>query len=101
MASRHLLESKASGLSDGQLAAYPDVLVNEELFMRLPLWDEAAIKLNIEPPTEQVEGVKRWVFRILACFQKEDQALLPSASGEPAAISARRMFMYLALGAAP
>jgi hypothetical protein len=101
MASRQLLESKASGLTEKQLDAFPDVPVNEELFMKLPLWNQGEIKLNIEPPSEQVDGVKRWLFRVLACFEKEDQPLLSSVTAESTAISARRMFMYLALGAAP
>jgi len=102
IASRELLGSTASGLSAEQLAAYPDVPVSEELFMMLPLWDEK-VEAREELPDERPDVIKRWIFRVLLCFQDEAKPLLPSDSGRPtpATISGRRLFTYLGLSATP
>jgi hypothetical protein len=103
VAARGLIESAASGLTEEQLLAYPDVPVSEELFMQLPLWDDQVQQqLADEQPAERLDAIKIWIFRILLFFQDEAQPLLPSASGpNPAAISARRLFTYLGLAATP
>lgn len=103
-ASRELLESPDSGLGEEQLAAYPDVPVSEQLFMKLPLWDDSLqAQLRDEPTAEQADAVKSWIFRILLWFQDEAKPLLPSVSGgsSSATITARRLFTHLGLSTTP
>lgn len=102
MATRQLLESSASGLSQEQQAAFPDVPVSEELFMRLPLWEEKVnVQLRDEAPAEQADALKLWIFRVLLCFQDEDKPSLEAGRSSAAAVSARRLFTYLGLAATP
>lgn len=104
MASREMLESTASGLSEEELTAYPDVPVSEELFMKLPLWDDSVqAQLREQPPAERLGAIKLWIFRVLLCFQDEAMPVLPSSDGQlgTATISARRIFHYLGLGVTP
>jgi len=82
LASRRVVETELG------TTAYPDVPVNEALFMRLPLWDASA--------TDQIP--KKWIFDVLACFEDEKKPWPPSAT---AVISARRLFAYLGVGATP
>jgi hypothetical protein len=99
VASRELIESRLEA-SD----SYPDVQISEELFMELPLWDgKVSAKLTDEPSAEQLPSMKRCIFRILACFEREGQARVPSLSGPSSkeSISARRMFTYLGLRNTP
>jgi hypothetical protein len=103
-ACRQVLESAVSGLSEEQLAAYPDIPITEELFMRLPLWDDQVLaQLRDEQAGEQAEGVKSWIFRVLLYFQDEAKpALLSDARRlQSATISARRLFAYLGVSDTP
>jgi hypothetical protein len=98
-ASRQLIESRVESVE-----AYPDVQISEELFMELPLWDDkVSSQLADEPSAEQLPHLKRWIFRILLCFQKDGQACVPAMLGRPSnePISARRMLTYLGLGRTP
>jgi len=103
---RSVIESEESGLSEDVLAQYPDVPINQELFMKLPLW------LDNEPAC--TDDLKQWIFQVLQCFEKEAdpsppprppsrrmsgaQPTMPQSSGT---VSARRLFVYLGLGRAP
>jgi hypothetical protein len=103
VASRQMLETMANSLSEDQPAAYPDMLVNEELFLQLPLWDDLQSQLKDEPPDEQADRIRRWIFRILTCCQDEDKPLMLPDLGRsaPASISARRLFTYLGASTTP
>lgn len=115
MRCKQFLEAKrASGLDSKQLAKYPDVAIDEDLFMKLPLWNdfqEARMKDDI--PSERAEPMKRLLFHILAAFEEQSQGadkLSPLAvtTGTRAekketmrSVTARRIFGYLGLGSTP
>lgn len=103
---KRFIESKASGLYAKQLQQYPDIPIGEDLFVRLPLWDEADCRdLAGAPKDEHLDSLKRFIFRILALFEVDGKPrpliALDTSRSEGATVSARRMFMYLALAGTP
>jgi hypothetical protein len=82
LAARSVLEAEPGA------ATYPEVLVNEALFMRLPLWDAST--------SEHIS--KKIIFGILACFEDESR---PRPDPGTAVVSARRLFAYLGAGTTP
>jgi len=105
LATRKVLLSEVSGLSSKQREQYPDVPISEELFMRLPLWDDKSA--DRDPLGERSDMLRRWIFRVLLCFDKEAMPQPPAVRGKLPGnsvndvISARRLFSYLGVGPAP
>lgn len=106
--SLQLLKSPEAGVSEEELEAYPDVGVSEALFLKLPLWpagDDGAPEAM--PKCEQPEALRRWIFRVLRCFEDGSAPELLVVPGQlrvdesVGAVSARRLFGYLSLGPAP
>ncbi|CAK9003010.1 unnamed protein product [Durusdinium trenchii] len=95
-ATRAFLCSEESSLGEEELAMYPDVAVSEELFGQLPLW----------PPGVCPPEIRRWMFQVLVCFAEAEVRLPPKpgtgeGQGAEAAVTARRIFGYFGLAAAP
>merc|ERR1712224_857134 len=72
---KQFLEAKrASGLDSKQLAKYPDVAIDEDLFMKLPLWNDISeARMKDDIPAERPDAMKRLLFHILAAFEEQHQ----------------------------
>jgi hypothetical protein len=85
------------------MAKYPDIQVEEDLFVKLPLWGESVEnRLKEEHPSERSDAIKKWLFHLLS--STEELAGNRGAQGGAAAprtVSLRRVFGYLCLGKTP
>lgn len=85
---RQQLLSEDSGLSSEARSLYPDIQISEEIFMRMPLWDD------------RHEVHQKWLWQVLSRFE-EDQSAEGDGGRPSGSLSVRRLFGYLGLGDTP
>jgi len=95
-----MLPNQGSVAHAKTLVKFPDIQIEEDLFVKLPLWGDATeANLKQEPPSERSDALKKWIFRILSTT--EDLTNQGLGGGAVRTVSLRRVFGYLCLGSTP